>query len=86
MKPSLRMGLKHKDVPMKIKVLCLTLSFALGGCATCQRHPVWCAVGAAVVVGTAAAVIEHHHDQQQMHDRQIAPGGSPQCRSGVCPP
>jgi hypothetical protein len=73
-----------RNVTMKIKTLCLASVFALSGCATCQQHPVWCAVGAAIVVGTAAAVIEHHHDQT--HERQIAPnnGFNPLC-APYCP-
>lgn len=45
-----------------IAILLLTLCAT--GCATCQQHPVWCAVGAAVVVGSIAASIEHHRDQR----------------------
>jgi hypothetical protein len=30
---------------------------ALGGCATCQNHPVYCAVGTALVVGSVAATV-----------------------------
>jgi hypothetical protein len=59
------------------------LVLSLPGCATLERHPVLTAVGAAILAGSIAAVAQHHHDQ--MHDRQIAPGGSPQCRNGVCP-
>lgn len=44
-----------------IAILLLTLCAA--GCATCERHPVWCAAGAAVIVGSIAASVEHHYDQ-----------------------
>lgn len=49
-----------------IAILLLTLCAA--GCATCQQHPVWCAVGAAVVVGSIAASVERHHDQHRGYD------------------
>lgn len=41
--------------------LCFALS--LGGCATLERHPVWTAVGTAIIVGSIAASVQHHHDQ-----------------------
>jgi len=41
-----------------LKALCLASIFAVSGCATCQQHPVWCAIGSAVVVGSIAATIE----------------------------
>jgi hypothetical protein len=58
---------------------------SISACATCQQHPVACAVGSAVIVGSIAVALEHHHDQQT-HDRQIAPSVGPECRNGVCPP
>jgi hypothetical protein len=82
---SVNSGSKTQGSTMKIAIGVLVVMSTISGCATCREHPVWCAVGSAVVVGSIAAVAEHHHDQQA-HDRQIAPGGSPQCRSGVCPP
>lgn len=58
--------------------------FALiaSGCQLCREHPVACAIGGAVIVGSVAAIVEHQHDVS--NDRQIAPGGSPQCRNGAC--
>lgn len=67
-----------------VTAISATVLLALGGCATCQQHPVYCAAASAIVVGSAAAILEHHHDQGATA-RQIAPGGSPQCRNGVCP-
>lgn len=49
-----------------MKRIFLSLTFlAAGGCATCEQHPVWCAVGTAVIVGSIAVAVEHHHGQQQ---------------------
>lgn len=62
----------------------LILALIATGCMTCREHPVACSIGAALLVGSAAATLEHHHDQ--MHERQIAPGGSPQCRLAPCGP
>jgi hypothetical protein len=53
----------HLRGPILAAVLLLSLS--LSGCATCQQHPVWCAVGTAVVVGSIAASVEHQHDQRR---------------------
>lgn len=48
-----------------MKRLLLSIFVVLNaGCATCQQHPVWCAVGTAVIVGSVAAAVEHNHDQQ----------------------
>lgn len=66
----------------RISVLIAAL-ISLSGCATCQQHPVWCAVGTVVVVGSIAASVEHHRDQT--HIRQIAPGHGPEiCSVGGC--
>lgn len=35
----------------------------LGGCATCQTHPVACAIGSAVVVGSIVATVNAHNDR-----------------------
>jgi hypothetical protein len=47
----------------RLFLLCLTLCST--GCATLERHPVWTAVGTAIIVGSIAASVQHHHDQQQ---------------------
>lgn len=44
-------------------ILCIALT---GGCATLERHPVWTAVGTAIIVGSIAASVQHHHDQHQI--------------------
>lgn len=45
---------------MDIRKLVLVgiLAGLMGGCATLERHPVWTAVGTAVIVGSIAATIE----------------------------
>jgi uncharacterized lipoprotein YajG len=44
-----------------MKILTLAAALALlGGCATCQQHPVYCAVGSALIVGSVAATIALH--------------------------
>jgi hypothetical protein len=45
------------------KILALAALIALGGCATCQQHPVACTIVGAVVVGSVVATIEanEHH-------------------------
>jgi len=41
-----------------MKILIIAAALALtGGCATCQQHPVYCAVGTAIIVGSVAATI-----------------------------
>src|SRR5579872_4154008 len=68
-------GFLHKEVDV-LKIALLTSVLAVSGCATCQQHPVACAIGGGIIIGSAAAIIEHHHDE--MHDRQIAPSRGPQ--------
>lgn len=51
---------------------------ALGGCATCDRHPLVCTVATAVVVGSIAASVQHHHDQGQARSLRLSHG--PQLR------
>jgi hypothetical protein len=58
--------------PSPLPALVAVLLLALGGCATCQQHPVACGVAGAVIVGSIAAAVQHHHDQQH----QAAPGMS----------
>ena len=53
---------------MNSKILRLSLlavAVSLSGCATCQRHPVACAIAGAIVVGSVVAAIENNrHDQR----------------------
>lgn len=46
-------------MPRILGVLLLCLS--LGGCAVCERHPVACAAGVAVVGGAVAYGLTHRH-------------------------
>jgi hypothetical protein len=59
----------------RLILLCLTLLSS--GCATLERHPVWTAVGTAIIVGSIAASVQHHHDQQQQFDicNKVEPDG-----------
>jgi hypothetical protein len=43
------------------RIAFVVLLISLSGCATCQQHPVWCAVGSAIVVGSIAASIDRDH-------------------------
>jgi hypothetical protein len=52
---------------MFIRALFLSLILTVGGCATLEHHPVWTAVGTAIVVGSIAASVEQHQG------RQVAP-------------
>lgn len=42
-------------------ILAAVLLFSISGCAICQRHPVYCAVGSAIIVGSIAASIDRDH-------------------------
>jgi hypothetical protein len=57
---------------MRLKTPTLLLALALAGCATCQEHPAFCAVGAAVVAGSIAATIEVNQSDR----RGATPGTS----------
>lgn len=69
-----------------MKILALIATLAMTGCATCERHPTFCAVGAAVVVGSVAATIAMHNDHHG--DNGGAPARStinaPSCANGSC--
>lgn len=39
------------------KVVLVGILAGLGGCATCQTHPVACAIGGALIVGSVAATV-----------------------------
>lgn len=44
-----------------IRLASLVLAVALTGCATCERHPVVCTVGTAVLAGSIAVAANHSH-------------------------
>lgn len=46
----------------------LGYTVAISGCATCQQHPVYCAVGTAIVAGSIVAIAEQHHDHSRTAD------------------
>lgn len=49
-----------------ITAISATALLALGGCATCQQHPVYCAIGGAIIVGSVAAIAaQHGHSNSQ---------------------
>lgn len=73
-----------KLVRTKFKIATLiTVAFVASGCATCERHPVACAIGGVIVAGSVIAIVENNN-HRTMHDRQISPSRGPQCRNGVC--
>jgi hypothetical protein len=61
--------------PPRAKPLCLLLALSVSACATCQTHPVACAIAGGVVAGSVAYTLEmnsgdhrvnpviHHADQ-----------------------
>ena len=54
----------------------------LNGCATCERYPVACAVGSAVIVGSVLATAEQHghRDHAPAHTIQFHTcGAGEQC-------
>ena len=60
---------------MTVRILALFLALSLSACATCQQHPVWCAVGTAVVVGSiAAAVAANSSDHDSTRQISRTPG------------
>jgi uncharacterized lipoprotein YajG len=65
---------RQGNVTMKTLALAAALAL-LGGCATCQQHPVYCAVGSAIIVGSVAATIaaNSHHDEAAAATRIIRP-------------
>jgi hypothetical protein len=52
----------------------------IGGCATMERHPVWTAVGTAVIVGSIAATIEANRGD---HRQAAGPLCAPNCAVGA---
>lgn len=63
---------------MKIMIVCVVVGL-LSGCATCQRHPVVCAVGFGLVAGSIAASQNHSSD-----DRHIPTPGVTCIPASVC--
>ena len=53
----------------KSALCAVTVAALLGGCATCDRHPVACTVATVIVVGSIAASVEHRHDELTMSRR-----------------
>lgn len=49
---------------MRFPILIAAL-LALGGCATCQNHPIACTVATAIVAGSIAASLQQHDDQRR---------------------
>jgi hypothetical protein len=63
-------------------VLRLALIIALAGCATCERHPVACGIGGALIVGSVAATIaanDHHHSSQTLASHSLCEKGVTAC-------
>lgn len=56
------------------RFLAVLVALALAGCATCQRHPLACGVGAALIAGSIAAAA--HSDRGPEPGRAIGPGPS----------
>lgn len=69
-----------KLVRTKFKIASLiTVAFIASGCQTCQQHPVYCAIGSAIIVGSVVAIAEaHHHSDHRdvMPVRNISPRNS----------
>jgi hypothetical protein len=60
------------EFPMKASILISAIALlSLGGCATCQNHPVYCAVGSAIIVGSVAATIAANSSDHDSGTRQI---------------
>jgi hypothetical protein len=62
---------------MKSLILSISL-LSLGGCATLERHPVFTAIGTAIIAGSIAASVQHHHDQREQRQ-----SFNPECADGV---
>jgi hypothetical protein len=66
-------------------ITALVIVVTLSGCATCQEHPAFCAVGAAVVAGSIAATIEvNRHDDDVGSRGFTAHNGIVCSRPGEC--
>lgn len=62
---------------MKI-ITALALALSLGGCATCQTHPVACGIASAIVVGSVIATVDAHNGGSNA-ERARRGIGSPPC-------
>jgi hypothetical protein len=76
----------------KVALCAVMVAALLGGCATCERHPVVCTVGVAVLSAAAGAAIEHHRDRSSAGRLERDPhhGPVPFCHvynpDGTCAP
>lgn len=52
--------------------------FALTGCATCQKHPIACTVGAGLVAGSIVASSGHSNPDRHIDTPSV------NCDSGAC--
>lgn len=53
---------------MSARICLMVLALVLGGCATCNRHPVVCAAGAVFVTGAVLAATAHQHNPGALHN------------------
>jgi hypothetical protein len=47
-----------------MKTVIILLCVLTQGCEMCREHPVYCAVGGAILVGSAVAIAEQHSDHR----------------------
>lgn len=55
-----------------MKTIALIACLGVSACATCERHPIACSIGGAIIVGTAVATIEANN-RQDNHHTQVNP-------------
>jgi hypothetical protein len=56
-----------------IKTIALATLLGLAGCATCQEHPIYCATGAAIIVGSVAASFASRGNDSAAAPRSLTP-------------
>jgi hypothetical protein len=64
-----------------MKTATIILSLALSACATCERHPVMCSVGVAVLAGSIAATAAQHGSESFTTQPSVHFRG---CSHGAC--
>lgn len=56
---------------MRIALIVL-LSVSFAGCATCQKHPTACAIGASIVVSSVITTVAMHRAKNELEEEAAA--------------
>jgi len=73
--------IEHKTLLARLKFYTVLLMLGLGGCTTCERHPVYCSVGLGVVATSIALSVNHGGGGNTPSHISVS---KPNCANGSC--